>query len=171
MRTQNILSKQGKTAWTNITWGTNNYEIGSSGAVYQSINKYTENTYGVTSTLIYGIEWDAIIRWMSSDDSLKGYITNSTGIGNYDTTTYSGQNPVALTGSSNAYVIKNIYDLAGNVEELTMETYDDGDYLNKSPRGGHYDVSGSDEPVSRRSYDGWNAENKATGGFRTALYL
>ncbi len=97
---------------------------------------------------------------------MKGYLTNSSGIGNYNTTGYSNQNSVAVTGSSDSYVIKNIYDLAGNVPEFTMETYDDGDYFNKIPRGGSCDNSGSDFPVSKRHYAG-----ASTSGFRTALYL
>ena len=164
-------SKQGKTVWTYIAWGDSYWEVGTSGAVYQAISKYTENEYGVTSTLIYGIEWDAILRWMSLDNSLKGYITNSCGIGNYSDGIDVEQNSVALTGSSSSYVIKNIYDLAGNVKELTMETYNDGDYYNKTPRGGYFETSGLSEPVSRRTYTGWNAENCVYGGFRTALYL
>ena len=47
----------------------------------------------------------------------QSYIKNCTGIGNYQT---SEKMP---TGNKNTYQMKNIYDLAGNVKEWTMEQY------------------------------------------------
>ena len=48
------------------------------------------------------------------------------------------------------YTVRNIYDLAGNVYEWTMEKYG-SDY--RVMRGGFYDISGSDYPASIRDYN------------------
>ena len=74
----------------------------------------------VTSTVIYGVQWDAIMAWIDpayktgscTEDS---FVRDSTGSGNY-----SGD--LAKTGSNEKYSVKNIYDLAGNVDEWTMES-------------------------------------------------
>ncbi|MGN1310412.1 MAG: hypothetical protein ACI4VP_01660, partial [Clostridia bacterium] len=59
------------------TSGSNNY---GHGAVYLSKNMYTEeSTYGVTSTLCYGVQWDAALRFIKD----KVDVTNSTVWGNY----------------------------------------------------------------------------------------
>ena len=79
-----------------------------------------ENGDSVTSTLIYGIQWDAIMFWIDSAYKTgscnvnTSFVANSTGEGNY-----SGI--LEHTGSNELYSIKNIYDLAGNVGEWVME--------------------------------------------------
>ena len=58
-------SKPGVEPWRYIAWGNSMTEIGTEGAVAKSQNMYTDkNTYGVTSTLIYGAQWDAIMNWL-----------------------------------------------------------------------------------------------------------
>ena len=135
--TNGVESKQGKTPWVVIPWGTSMSEIGTTGAVFQSQQMYTGKTgYDVTSTLIYGIQWDAIMQWIDSaykTDSCvttgnnKSFVANSNGKG------YYGQSDKTSTGSSAEYAVKNIYDLAGNVSEWTMEAYDTN---KRSYRGG-----------------------------------
>ena len=162
-------SKQGKQVWTNISWGNSMNDIGTSGAVYKSQQMYTDKEkYGVTSTLMYGVQWDAIMQWIdpeykNEDETLydKGsFVANSMDKGNY-----SGS--VVSTGSNENYEVKNIYDLAGNVFEWTMESYNG---LNRVSRGGGYHNTGETVPISARSRNDFKA---AIGdlGFRVALYL
>lgn len=163
-------SKQGKQVWNNIIWGDSTTNIGTTGAVYKSQQMYTDKEkYGVTSTLMYGVQWDAIMQWIdpeykNEDGKLyekNSYIANSTEKGNY-----SGS--VASTGSNENYVVKNIYDLAGNVFEWTMEA---GLGNQKILRGGAYSDNGVKEPMSAHGFDACSAQTYPFRGFRVALYL
>ena len=89
--------------------------------------------YPGKSTLCYGVQWDAVMRWISKDSNLSKYLTNSDGKGNYKDKD-SSNNP-ANTGSNPAYQMKNIYDMAGNVHEWTMEA---SYTLFRVHRGGNY---------------------------------
>lgn len=101
------------------------------GAVELSKNFDTQRRYtSVTSTLIYGVQWDAIMQFMDTkykneEGNLTSYIANSTRKGNYDEDENINDwrgNPT-VTGASADYAEKNIYDLAGNYWEWTMESY------------------------------------------------
>lgn len=83
-------------------------------------NKTIVNSNGITSHMIWGCQWDAIWRWILSQGGTKAsYITNSRAIGNY-----SGE--VKPSGYRS---LNNIYDMAGNVCEWTMEY--DGWYVSR----------------------------------------
>lgn len=165
--TGKVESKQGKNVWNNIAWGNSMTNIGTSGAVYQSQNMYTDtDTYEVTSTLIYGVQWDAIMKWMENvqnpNVSGKTYIQDSTGKG------YYGESSPTTTGSNDSYAVKNIYDIAGNVYEWTMEAYDTA---NRVYRGGSFDNTGTGDPVSCRNIIGVPYGTDDGLGFRPALYI
>ena len=71
------------------------------------------------------------------------------------------------TGASDTFKVKNIFDLAGNVLEWTMEAVGSA---NRVSRGGSYDINGSDYPASFRvSYR--PTSSRSSVGFRLALYL
>jgi len=166
-----VVSKKNKTPWTGIPWGTSMTEIGTEGAVYKGLNfvktNYTDKdkNVNVNSTLVYGIQWDAIIRWLNKDDNYRGYITNSEGIGNF-LDSDSTNNP-ANTGTVENYQMKNIYDLAGNVREWTMEQ-SGIDY--KINRGSDFNSNGSTSTLSTRSGDSPTHSDNSLS-FRVALYL
>ena len=143
-----VVSKKGAIVWNNVRWGTSMTEIGTDGAVAKAKGMYTDkSTYGVTSTLIYGVQWDAIMSWIdpayktSTCDTSSSFVANSTGKGNY-----SGE--IATCGSSDAYRLKNIYDLAGNVREWTLEAQSNNDRVD---RGGYFNYVGIDSPASARN--------------------
>ena len=164
-------SKPGVEPWRYIAWGNSMTEIGTEGAVAKSQNMYTDkNTYGVTSTLIYGAQWDAIMNWLdpkystatAEDPCDANSIVVKSEYGNH-----SGDiaNSVAYEDDK----LKNIYDLCGNLYEWTMEAYSSD---RRVVRGGCFFSSGSEDPVSRRFsfYPDYDDGNSSLG-FRPALYL
>ena len=174
------VSKQGVGVWNFIPWGGTSAETSPNdglpgdetkdGAVkvarsmYNNIytgNKNTETN--VKSTLCYGVQWDAVMNFIDSNyvnGTAEGYVKNSENQGNY-----TGN--IAKTGDQETYAIKNIYDMAGNVYEWTMEAYDTD---NRVCRGGDYDISGDHYPASNRNY--LNPDYSFNNiGFRVTLYL
>ncbi len=116
----NAISKKGVNVYNNIKWG-NSMTDETGGAVEKARNFDTQSGHAnVTSTLVYGVQWDAVMRWLSrGTEEEQGWLTNSNGKGNYYDND-STNNP-AKTGSNDNYQMKHIYDLAGNVSEWTME--------------------------------------------------
>ncbi len=172
--TGKVQSKAGAMPWGDIPWGTSMTEIGTTGAVYRAQNMYNDSEHAVTSTLIYGVQWDAIMNWIDSNYSKEkgtcnSFVSNSTGQGNYneDENTNSWKNNLTSCGSSDDYRVKNIYDLAGNVFEWTMEALSTDSRVS---RGGNFRFSGSGLPASSRSNDHPD-DHYGSIGFRVALYL
>ena len=126
-----VVIKQGKNVYNYVGWSdSNDMTEETGGAVELSKNFDTKRGYtSVTSTLIYGVQWDAIMAWI--DQAYKtgscaedSFVRDSTGKGNYDEeeNTNPWRGNVTVTGASADYAVKNIYDLAGNVDEWTMES-------------------------------------------------
>ena len=170
--------------YTNVPWSvtgnvTEDEEIDGTenGAIEQA--RYFDTTNGYTSaisTLCYGVQWDAVMNFIDSKyiteaeaigkpscDEIS-YVRDSTGQGNYSDS--DNTNNLENTG---LYVKNNIYDLAGNVLEWTMEFYKDTNN-NRVRRGGYYDNSGSYFPSSGRSSSIPN-NPRLDVGFRITLYL
>ena len=176
-----VAVKRGLEAYRKIPWSANGQmretESTTGGAVELSRSFDTNNSYlSVKSTLVYGVQWDFIMKWMEdienshSTGSLKKYIQDSTEMGWYKDNYLDG-NVEHLTGidlKNEKNKVKNIYDLAGNVREWTMESYLD---TGRFARGGDYYNNGMDTPASVRY--GNLSPSSSTGefGFRIALYL
>ena len=163
-------SKPGVEPWRYIAWGTSMTEIGTDGAVAKSQNMYTDkNTYAVTSTLIYGAQWDAIMNWLdpaystarAEDPCDANSIVVKSEYGNH-----SGD--IANSGAYEDDKLKNIYDLCGNLYEWTMEAYSSDIRV---VRGGFFEFSGSVHPVSFRGSYYPVVDDSDYIGFRPALYL
>ena len=146
-------------------------EIGTTGVVAKARAVYpdstTKTTGDVVSTLPYGVQWDATINFILTKYP-EDILTDSQDYGNYaDPDTYEG----GLTNTGNPefpkYMLNNIYDLAGNLNELTMET-NSSNY--RVCRGGSYRSSGSAGPVSSRPAVGPD-DVSGSIGFRLALYI
>ena len=141
----------------------NNSDIGNQTwyTMYKKAKGIAVNN-NVTSSMIWGSQWDATMRWMynSGNEEKKKYTYDSRGKGNY-----SSDSPIA-TGSIEAYAVNNIYDMAGNVSDWTIEaSYTYARVL----RGGRFDYAGSSNPASSRGH----CESDAYGGYgsRSALYI
>ena len=186
-----VVVKRDAYPYIYVQWGDGMNTVGEEGAVYLSKNMYNAIEIGATSTLCYGVQWDATMKFV--EDSTHS-TSNSTNWGNYKnnawnitrtTASYSedyaesytpitsnkektsSESFLLTTGASDSFKAKNIFDLAGNVYEWTMEA-DGGTY--RVSRGGYYDYDGSSLPASIR-----NMINPTSSlgfvGFRSALYL
>ena len=148
---------------------------------------------GKTSSLMFGIQWDLVLAYLEesgvSENDLK---VNSSSWGNYSNvafnitrgkystdyganyTTVNGtyQKPessvLLTTGATKRNSKMNIYDLAGNVWEWTLEKSTDTDYP-CACRGGYYGLYGSNNPASNRHGDS-SSSSSGIVGFRPALY-
>ena len=135
----------------------------SSGATYLANNMY--NTSYVGSNLIFGIQWDEIMKFVDKN------VSNSISWGNYsnsigDAATNKGAGEYK-TGTNEAWQSKNIYDLAGNVAEWTMEAYQSDARVT---RGGSFQRNGSTNSAGVRTSFIPTTTDSAIG-FRVCLYF
>lgn len=85
----------------------------------------------VSSEMIWGCQWDAIMTWLYSKDEVKNsYFTENTN----EVCNHTGS--ILSTASNDKYSQKNIFDLIGNVAEFTQEA----EYSSiRIARGGSFD--------------------------------
>ena len=171
-----------------------------------------------TSSLMFGVQWDLVLAFMSKDtekinqDTLEELITNSTTIGNYYNSAFdlnrgkyaqygklgniwnnfdsalgsivvsnettgkmkkteqsSYPNSILLTtGGTEQSNVMNIYDIAGNVWEWTLEKTPRDSHPCEG-RGGSYDYNGSECPAANR-YGGTTTGANYRIGFRLSLW-
>ena len=181
---QKVLVKKGAYVYNYVPWGnamndtgvTTGHETtynGITGAVELSKNFATANNYNTTkvkSTLIYGIQWDMMLRYVANSEH---NVNDSRNWGNFnnsidDAVKNSGINNMNYTtGKSNAWKTKNIYDIAGNIWEWTMEAYGTNYRIR---RGGSYNDDGAKYSAYYRNTS--NPYASIDGfGFRIALYI
>ena len=150
----------------NVVEGTEN---NPDGAVELARNFGIKNGYKtVTSTLCYGVQWDAALTWI--DPEYDDFAKNSTGMGWYSGVdgNENHQTGIDLKDEDNIKnMTKKIYDLAGNVLEWTKESYNT---FSRVSRGGRYYNSGSYSPASYR-YGSNPSVSFPYIGFRVTLYL
>ena len=181
----NVIIRKGATPYNNVPWSVTEsmtedekIEGTENGAIEQARYFATLKEYtSVTSTLCYGVQWDAVMNYIDpnyitnaeigtpncTEDS---YVKDSTGKGNYVDSDFNN-NP-GQTGAKEEYQIKNIYDLAGNVSEWTMESMNTN---NRIIRGGYYYNSSYNNPSSNRNNNGSPNIIAPAVGFRITLYL
>ena len=124
------------------------------GAIELCRNMYASST-DVKSNLVYGFEWDAVMYFISI---FNKNVSSSAGFGNYNSSN------ILLTGSSDSYSTANVYDLAGNLEEWTMEVYNSNTRVS---RGGNSSV----QAAAQRNYSYSTNTVYQNVGFRPALYI
>ena len=174
-----IIKKEAK-VYNNIKWS-NSEEYAQSttknekGAVELARTFSEDNNYQTAkSTLIYGVQWDEVMRYLGDIENNEGigiltkYIQDSTKKGWYNSNLNSNeQHQTGLNLETGKNKVKNIYDLAGNVYEWTMETCKNDKRI---MRGGCYLNTGYGAPASNR-YEKEPSYANEYIGFRIALYL
>ena len=151
-------------------------DIGSANWYYQYQNsKLIKANENVESTMIWGNMWDRTLIWLAEENEAtdgvngKSYaeITNSSDWGNHRNNTEEGAGSKQSTGYSENWKTNNIYDLAGNVLDWTIEAYDT---YGRVDRGGYYDNSGSNNPASNCGSTSPSYSDSFRGS-RSALYV
>ena len=169
----NVVVQKGADVYNNVPWSANGDNMqetnGTTGGALELARNFdTANNYTtVTSTLCYGVQWDRTLSWI--DPEYTGFVKVSEGMGwhedNYQEGNTDQKTGIDTEGNTNSP--KNIYDLAGNVREWIMESYDTNRRVN---RGGSYGYSGSVYPASTRSGN-FPSHSVSSIGFRVTLYL
>lgn len=115
----------------------------------------------IKTHLVYPQEWDTTLNWIiQTGAKTEAEVTqDSSSWGIYNTT-------IQKTGSSDIAVANNIYDLAGNVAEITQEL--NGIDSKLSIRGGSYRNERKNYPASVREYIG---SSQAYLGFRICMMI
>ena len=127
---------------------------------------YNQTVDKVQSLMITGAQYDQIMIWMrnvkNTSYDTKYYIKDSTGMGN------CGQYSKKTSGSNDAYSVKKVFDLAGNLNEWTCEAYYESV---RADRGGNCYNDGSTYPASDRY--GNDSPNYYDGVYssRSTLYI
>ena len=152
-----------------------------------------------TSSLMFGVQWDLVLAFMSKDTakitSTSVLTENSTTIGNYYDNLWTIKNANAqysedggdtfkacpnpfkkeseseillTTGADSSFSVQNIYDIAGNVWEFTLEK-SSNTYNPCALRGGIYYSTGSSYPAAYRRCFSTDFSN-FNFGFRVSLF-
>ena len=167
-----------------------------------------------TSSLMFGVQWDLVLAFMSKDTSkitsTDDLTKNSITIGNYMDSTFQlsqtgkyatmsnynlrstwnpsttsttnfvdtsrnkiaqsseGNGILVTTGTSEKNKVMNIYDIAGNVWEWTLEKTSYVSYP-CAERGGFFNNDGSDSPAVDRGYNDTTYAYSSVG-FRLSLW-
>ena len=110
----------------------------------------------------------ALSTWYNYNTALANCVTYANGTST-KVSASSGSNSILLTtGASDACKKMNIYDLAGNVWEWTLE-YTASTSIPCALRGGCYVATGSNIPASYRD-SSFTTYSYGTIGFRPSLF-
>ena len=150
-----------------------------------------------TSSLMFGVQWDLVLAFMYNKGNIADstLTSNSTAIGNYSDNLWTIKNANAqysedggdtfkacpnpfkkeseseillTTGADSSFSVQNIYDIAGNVWEFTLEK-SSNTYNPCALRGGIYYSTGSSYPAAYRRCFSTDFSN-FNFGFRVSLF-
>ena len=157
------VSKKNQIAWASISYAN------SKSSAEAMINNDT-----VCTGLVTFSAWDTMCHFLEDEVD----ISDSRSYGNYQDSIFLDEQQgdhglVENTGSNDIWMVKNIYDVAGNVWEFTNTRYNTNNYVYK---GGAFNNNGSERPVtyfgSWGGSDWWMQSNGNNNiGFRVRLYI
>ena len=176
---EQVVVQKGNTDIASQTWY----------AMYEKCKTLSDNNNNIETGMIWGNQFDRTLMWLmecNAENSETGkskeeVIDDSKSWGNYSNATFtytnssgstttknSGSSTRIPTGSTEYTKANNIYDLAGNVVDWTMEAYHTN---NRVSRGGYYSNYGTFLPASDRtgSYD--PTDSDSSNGTRATLYI
>ena len=175
---EQVVVQKGNTDIASQTWY----------AMYEKSKTLSDNNNNIETGMIWGNQFDRTLMWLmecNAENSETGkskeeVIDDSKSWGNYSNATFtytnssgstttknSGSSTRIPTGSTEYTKANNIYDLAGNVRDWTMEAYGTGDRVS---RGGFYNNNGATSPASYRSSD-YPSGSDSYYGTRATLYI
>ena len=136
----------------------------------------------VETGMIWGNQWDRTLMWLieTGSKTKEQIADDSTSWGNYYNATFEyvnssgstatkneGSSTRIPTGSAEYTKANNIYDLAGNVRDWTMEAYSTSFRVF---RGGYYNYNGDNYPADLRN-GSYPTGSYNDYGCRSALYI
>ena len=150
---ENAVIKKGNTSITSTDWYT----------MYNKCKNIKKDNMNIETGMIWGNQWDRTLMWLiESGRKTKEEICDSTTWGNYKNAKFdyinsngitmtkeNGNNFRIPTGNSEYTKANNIYDLAGNVWDWTLETYS-VDF--RVDRGGGYNNDGGSNSSNIRAF-------------------
>ena len=136
--------------------------------MYENSKKIAANS-NVVSTMIWGSLWDRTLIWLTeTGEKTYAEIYDSSTWGNHSDSSGAAEansGEKRATGFSEAWKANNIYDLAGNVLDWTIEAFNTG---RRVSRGGRYSSAGAYGPVYYRTQ---SSPSATSSGARLALYV
>ena len=132
-----------------------------------TIGNYCDSTFQLSQTGKYAMcsSWTLSSTWNPSTTATTNFVDSSR---NKIAQSTNGNGILVTTGTSEKNKVMNIYDIAGNVWEWTLE-WTSGDSDPCAKRGGFYNLSGSDASAASRSGYGTTAALDSVG-FRLSLW-
>ena len=167
-----------------------NTDIGSQRwyAMYEKCKDLRRDNLNIKTGMIWGNQWDRTLMWLmecnakdeTTGKSKEEVISDSTSWGNYRNATFTYTNSSGVTatknensktriptGSTEYTKANNIYDLAGNVDDWTMEASATNCRV---LRGDSYGYDGDDEAAIYR-VNSFPSVSDYNYGCRAALYI
>ena len=139
--------------------------------MYQNSKLIGANS-NVISTMAWGCMWDRILIWLTeTGDKTYSDLKNSSSWGNYSNSTgaaATNSGSKQHTGTNDAWQANNIYDLAGNVFDWTIEAIFTSIRVT---RGGDFIVDGFDFSASSRNGSYIPSPIDSNYGSRSALFV
>ena len=132
-----------------------------------TIGNYRDSTFQLSQTGKYAVysSYSLSSTWNPSTKSTTNFVDSSR---NKIAQSLEGNGILVTTGTSEKNKVMNIYDVAGNVWEWTLEKTSDT-YNPCADRGGGYGYIGSDGPVTGRFGDSTGVSYRDVG-FRVSLF-
>ena len=157
-------------------------------AMYEKSKTLSDNNNNIETGMIWGNQWDRTLMWLmecnakdeTTGKSKEEVIRDSTSWGNYNNATFTYTNSSGSTATKNSGIstriptgsteytkANNIYDLAGNMCDWTMEARRTS---YRVCRGGGYYYVGTNYPASDRYYYSPTV-SPSDVGTRATLYI